>query len=138
MVSYMVGKLAPSSTHSTRVLVKYVPGYGVSSCRLLPKRGQSCYVPAPPQSLNGSNTENHNYYIVPNQPEIIGSALHCSIPILRTITSPRYIARRRPACFRPYTDLLSFTTLLLLPLQYSIRKFHENIGVQISPNKCLL
>ena len=58
MVSYMVGKLAPSSTHSTRVLVKYVPGYGVSSCRLLPKRGQSCYVPAPPPIFKRVDTYN--------------------------------------------------------------------------------
>ena len=28
MIPYMVGKLAPNSTHSTRVLVKYVPGRG--------------------------------------------------------------------------------------------------------------
>ena len=28
MITYMVGKLAPNSTHSTRGLVKYVPSRG--------------------------------------------------------------------------------------------------------------
>ena len=28
MISYMIGKLAPNSSHSTRGLIKYVPGRG--------------------------------------------------------------------------------------------------------------
>ena len=51
MIPYMVGKLAPNSSHLTRGLVKYVPSRdyfrAVSS-----QNGKKI----PPQSLNGSST----------------------------------------------------------------------------------
>ena len=54
MIPYMVGKLAPNSSHLTRGLVKYVPGRGyfraVSS-----QNGDTFVTSPPPQSLNGSN-----------------------------------------------------------------------------------
>ena len=45
MILYMVGKLAPNSTHFIRGLIKYVPGGGIFSCRPLPKGGQVCDIP---------------------------------------------------------------------------------------------
>ena len=62
MISYMVGKLAPNSSHLTRGLVKYVPGRG--------------YFRAVP-SLNGDK-----YFTSPAPPifelvEIPGPILHC-------------------------------------------------------------
>ena len=54
-ILYMIGKLAPNSSHFTRGLVKYVPGRGyfraVSS-----QNGDKLVTsaPPPPQSLNGS------------------------------------------------------------------------------------
>ena len=52
MISYMVGKLAPNSSHLTRGLVKYVPGRGYF--RAVPSLNGDKYVtsPASPQSLN--------------------------------------------------------------------------------------
>ena len=54
MIPYMVGKLAPNPTHSTRGLVKYVPGRGYF--RAVPSQNGDKIVtsPPPPQSLNGS------------------------------------------------------------------------------------
>ena len=56
MIPYMVGKLAPNSSHLTRVLVKYVPErryfLTVSS-----QNGDKFVTPSPPQSLNGSLLE---------------------------------------------------------------------------------
>ena len=48
MISYMVGKLAPNSSHLTRGLVKYVPGRGYF--RAVPSLNGDKYVtsPAPP------------------------------------------------------------------------------------------
>ena len=48
MISYMVGKLAPSSTHSTKGLVKYVPGRGYF--RAVPSQNGDKYVTSPPPS----------------------------------------------------------------------------------------
>ena len=52
MIPYMVGKLAPNSSHLTRGLVKYVPGRGYF--RAVPSQNGGKYVtpPPPPQSLN--------------------------------------------------------------------------------------
>ena len=50
----MVGKLAPTSSHLTRGLVKYVLDRSYCS---LPTRGQICYIPASPpivERLNGA------------------------------------------------------------------------------------
>ena len=54
MIPYIVGKLAPSSSHLTRVLVKYVPGRGYF--RAIPSQNGDKFVttPPPPQSLNGT------------------------------------------------------------------------------------
>ena len=54
MIPYMVGKLAPNSTHSTRGLVKYVPARGYF--RAVPSQnGDKFVISPPPQSLNGSS-----------------------------------------------------------------------------------
>ena len=53
MILYMVGKLAPNSTHSTRGLVKYVPDRAIFVPSSL-KTGTNLLHPLPPQSLNGS------------------------------------------------------------------------------------
>ena len=54
MITYMVGKLAPSTSHLTRGLVKYVSGRGYF--RAVPSQNGYKFVtsPPPPQSLNGS------------------------------------------------------------------------------------
>ena len=48
MIPYMVGKLAPNSSHLTRGLVKYVPGRG--NFRTVPSQNGDKHVtcPAPP------------------------------------------------------------------------------------------
>ena len=48
MIPYMVGKLAPNSTHFTRVLVKEVSGGVYLRAAPPPKRGQNCDIPPPP------------------------------------------------------------------------------------------
>ena len=59
MIPYMVVKLAPTSTHFNRGLVKYIPGRGyfraVSS-----KTGTNLLHPRPPQSLNDSTNNNNS------------------------------------------------------------------------------
>ena len=52
MIPYMVGKLAPNSSHLTRELVRYVPGR--SYFRAVPSQNGDKYVtsPPPPQALN--------------------------------------------------------------------------------------
>ena len=51
MIPYMVGKLAPNSSHLTRGVVKSVPGRGYF--RTVPlKTGTNMLHPLPPQSLN--------------------------------------------------------------------------------------
>ena len=55
MIPYMVGKLAPNSSHLSRGLAKYVPGR--SYFRAVPSQNGDKIVhprPPPPQSLNGS------------------------------------------------------------------------------------
>ena len=55
MISYMVGKLAPNSTHSTRLLIKYFPGRGYFRAVSSPNGDKIVTSPPPPpQSLNGS------------------------------------------------------------------------------------
>ena len=55
MIPYMVGKLAPNSSHLTRGLVKYVPGRSYFRAVSF-QNGDKCVTsPPPPQSLNGSN-----------------------------------------------------------------------------------
>ena len=49
MISYMVGKLAPNSTHSTRGLVKYVPGRGYYRC--VPSQNGNKFVTCHPPSI---------------------------------------------------------------------------------------
>ena len=46
MIPYMVGKLAPNSSHSTRGLVKYVPGKGYFCA--VPTQNGDKYVTSPP------------------------------------------------------------------------------------------
>ena len=54
MIPYMVGKLAPNSSHLTRGLVKSVPGRGYF--RAVPSQNGDKYVTSPPpQSLNLSS-----------------------------------------------------------------------------------
>ena len=54
MIPYMVGKLAPNTTHPTRGVVKCVPRRGCF--RAVPSQNGDKFVtsPTPPQSLNGS------------------------------------------------------------------------------------
>ena len=54
MILYMVGKLAPNTTHPTRWMVKYVPGRGYF--RAVPSQNGDKFVTSPtsPQSLNES------------------------------------------------------------------------------------
>ena len=58
MIPYMVGKLAPNSSHLTRGLVKYVSGRGYFHA--VPSQNGDKHVtpPPPPQSLNLSNMFN--------------------------------------------------------------------------------
>ena len=55
MISYMVGKLAPNSTHSTRGLGKYVPGSGYF--RAVPSQNGENIVTSPPTSIVHSGDE---------------------------------------------------------------------------------
>ena len=48
MIPYMVGKLAPNSTYSTRGLVKYVPGRGYISAVSSPNGNKFVTSPPPP------------------------------------------------------------------------------------------
>ena len=48
MIPYMVGKLAPNSTHSTRGLVKYIPGKGCF--RAVSSQNGEKFVTSPPPS----------------------------------------------------------------------------------------
>ena len=52
MIPYMVGKLAPNSSHLIRGLVKYVPGRSYF-CAVSSKNGDIFVTSPPPQSLNG-------------------------------------------------------------------------------------
>ena len=54
MIPYMVGKLAPISSHLTRGLVKYVPGRGYFRAVSSQNGVKFVTSPTPPQSLNGS------------------------------------------------------------------------------------
>ena len=49
MIPYMVGKLAPNSSHLTRELVKYVPGR--SYFRAVPSQNGDKYVTSPPPQI---------------------------------------------------------------------------------------
>ena len=49
MIPYMVGKLAPNSSHLTRRLVKYVPGRGYF--RAVPSPNGDKYVASPPPPI---------------------------------------------------------------------------------------
>ena len=49
MIPYMVGKLAPNSSHLTRGLVKYVPGRGYF--RAVPFQNWDKYVTSPPSPI---------------------------------------------------------------------------------------
>ena len=56
MIPYMVGKLAPNSTHFNRGLVKEVPGRGYF-CSVPSQNGDKFVTsPSPPQSLNDSSS----------------------------------------------------------------------------------
>ena len=76
MIPYMVGKLAPNSSHLTRGLVNMSP-VGATFVPFPPKTGTNLLHPRPPpQSLNGSfmsdtgtrhkkeRTENYNLFVV--------------------------------------------------------------------------
>ena len=54
MILYMVGKLAPNSSHLTRGLVKYVSSRGYFRTVSSQNGDKIITAPAPPQSLNGS------------------------------------------------------------------------------------
>ena len=54
MIPYMVGKLAPNSSHLTRGLVKFVPGRGNFRAVSYQKRDNFFTSLPPPQSLNWS------------------------------------------------------------------------------------
>ena len=54
MIPYVVGKLAPNSSHFTRGSVKYVSGRGYFRTVSSQKGDKIVTAPAPPQSLNGS------------------------------------------------------------------------------------
>ena len=49
MIPYILGKLAPNSSHLTRGLVKYVPGRGYF-CAVFSQNGDN-YVTSPPPSI---------------------------------------------------------------------------------------
>ena len=49
MIPYMVGKLAPNSTHFTKGLVKYVPGRGYF--RAVPSQNGDNFVTSPPPPI---------------------------------------------------------------------------------------
>ena len=49
MMPYMVGKLAPNPTHSTKGFVKYVPGRGYF--RAVPSQNGDKFVRSPPPSI---------------------------------------------------------------------------------------
>ena len=58
MIPYMVGKLAPNPTHSTRGLVKYVPGRGYF--RAIPSQNGDKTVTSPPPSIVERVVESQN------------------------------------------------------------------------------
>ena len=77
------------------------PRSGLFSCCSLSKRGQICYIPSPPQSLNGSHTGHH--YSAPCQfcrSTLLSRKFHCL-----------------PACRSPYTARCSRTTSPLMSPQ---------------------
>ena len=49
MIPYMIGKLAPKSSHLTRGLVKYAPGRGYF--RVVPSQNGDKYVTSPPSPI---------------------------------------------------------------------------------------
>ena len=49
MIPYMIGKLAPNSTHSTRGFVKYVPDRGCF--RSVPSQNGDKFVTSPPATI---------------------------------------------------------------------------------------
>ena len=49
MIPYMVGKLAPNSSHLTSGLVEYIPGRGYF--RAFPSQNGDKYVTSPPPSI---------------------------------------------------------------------------------------
>ena len=49
MIPYMIGKLAPNSTHSTRGLVKYAPNRGCF--RAVPSQNGEKFVTSPPATI---------------------------------------------------------------------------------------
>ena len=75
MIPYMVGKLAPNSSHLTGGLVKSVPGRGYF--RAVPSQNGDKYVtsPPPPQWLNLSTSE-----VIDDRVELIEKILLPFIP----------------------------------------------------------
>ena len=59
MILYMVGKLAPNSSHLTRGLVKHVPGRGYF--RAVPFHNGDKYVTSPPPPIVGLVTLSVKY-----------------------------------------------------------------------------
>ena len=57
MIPYMVGKLAPNSSHLTRRLVKYVPGRDYF--RAVPSQNGEKYVTSPPPPIVDLVTSDH-------------------------------------------------------------------------------
>ena len=57
MIPYMIGKLAPNSSHLTRGLVKYVPGRGYFGAVSSQNGEKNVTSPPPAQSLNGSKEQ---------------------------------------------------------------------------------
>ena len=47
----------PESNSFHQGVGQICPRYGLFSCRSLSKWGQKCYIPSPPQSLNGSREQ---------------------------------------------------------------------------------
>ena len=63
MIPYMVGRLAPNSSHSTRGLVKYVSGRGYFRAVSSQNGDKIVTSPPPPQSLNGSGATPPGIYL---------------------------------------------------------------------------
>ena len=79
MIPYMVGKLAPNSSHFTRGFVKYVPGRpGRGYFRAVPSQNEDNYVTSLPLLVElVSSTLSPSVAIVPSSVSFLQRSYYC-------------------------------------------------------------
>ena len=145
MIPYMVGKLAPNSSHLTRGLVKYVLGRGYFRAVFSKNGDKFVTSPPPPQSLNGSLTTDTAFF-TGNR---LGCACRGKTRVMRKYFSYYHIIHHgliqekfrseegRRAPLTPLPKILSITNLVLFcsPKNCFVT-FYTNVMVPGTPPRC--